>query len=62
MDGNLFQYALLPISFANIPAEWIVNDNHQNYQSVDVLDFPQELIDQVFSLYENSYRKYTEKM
>jgi len=58
MNGDLFQYALLPISCANETVEWIVNDSHKNYLSVDVLDFPDELVEQVFTLYEGSYLAY----
>ena len=61
MDANLFQYALLPLSQSKEPAAWIVDDKHQNYQSVDILDFPQKLIAQVFILYEKTYKNYTEE-
>lgn len=61
MNSSLFQYALLPLSHATETADWIAIDNNPNYQSVDVLDFPQKLIDQVFDLFEKSYQKYTEE-
>ena len=62
MNGDLFQYALLPISCATDTAEWMVDDNHTNYQTVDTLDFPENLLEQVFALYENSYRAYKDKV
>jgi len=58
MNSILFQYALLPISFVKEKANWIVIDNSINYTSVDILDFPLELKDQVFAVYENTYKQY----
>lgn len=61
MDNTLFQFAFIPLSGARENTDWIVIDHDKNYRNVDVLDFPQEYINQVFTLYEKSYQKYTKK-
>ncbi len=61
MNSALFQYALLPLPHATETADWIVIDHDKKYQNVDVLDFPQELTNQVFDLFEKTYRRYIKK-
>lgn len=62
MNDDLFLYALLPISSAKGTAEWMVDNSHAHYHTVDIVDFPEDLLENVFELYEASYGSYKSQL
>lgn len=58
MDHSLFQYAILPVTTVRKDTNWLTRDISENYTQIDVLDFPTDLLNQVYNLYERSYDKY----
>ena len=61
MGSESFKYALLPLSMARESAEWLTDDINNQFTSVDILDFPQNLAAQTFSLYERTYQRYADE-
>lgn len=59
MDAAIFQYAVIPMSLVQTDVGWITKDDSSNYQRIDSIDLPQEMIDKVFDLYQKSYSPYT---
>lgn len=58
MNSSIFLYAQTPLSAADHVANWMTNDNDSHYKEIDPLDFSQELLDPVYSLYRDSYAQY----
>jgi len=55
-----FKYALIPLSLAKKPADWLLDDESEHYFDTDILDMPEELVNVVFSQYQASYENVDE--
>jgi|GEM_PF-1493544 len=61
MNSTLFLCSLLPISTFSGDINWIIDDDSDHYNLTDMLDISQDLLGQVYAIYEESYRPYAKE-